>query len=292
MPEPDGPTRPTASPAPILTAMSLRIWTRAAPRPSERLTPESEIAGGRGATEVSFMRSVLRLFGPYGPRSYGMARRVVQIGRIVALSLACLALPDSRPEPTTRSRSSHWAIRSPPGFGLSRQDAFPAKLEAALRAKGIAVSDRECGRLGRYHRGRACPARLVGAGWNRRRDPRARRQRCAARARPESRPNRAGNHPETAAKTARFRCCSPECWRRAISGPTTRPPSTRSTRTSRRPMTSSSTRSSSTGSRPTRALNQGDGLHPTAAGVDVIVARILPKRRGAARPGEGAVTHG
>jgi len=26
-----------------------------------------------------------------------------------------------------------------------------------------------------------------------------------------------------------------------------------------------------------RALNQGDGIHPTAAGVDVIVARILPK---------------
>jgi len=26
-----------------------------------------------------------------------------------------------------------------------------------------------------------------------------------------------------------------------------------------------------------RALNQGDGLHPTAAGVDVIVARILPQ---------------
>jgi acyl-CoA thioesterase I len=38
-----------------------------------------------------------------------------------------------------------------------------------------------------------------------------------------------------------------------------------------------------------RGLNQGDGLHPTAAGVDVIVARILPKveelvgRAGAAR---------
>ncbi len=26
-----------------------------------------------------------------------------------------------------------------------------------------------------------------------------------------------------------------------------------------------------------RRLNQGDGIHPTAAGVDVIVARILPK---------------
>ena len=40
-----------------------------------------------------------------------------------------------------------------------------------------------------------------------------------------------------------------------------------------------------------RGLNQGDGLHPTAAGVDVIVAKILPQveelvaraRRGAAR---------
>ena len=40
-----------------------------------------------------------------------------------------------------------------------------------------------------------------------------------------------------------------------------------------------------------RALNQGDGLHPTAAGVDVIVAKILPRveelvaraRQGAAR---------
>jgi acyl-CoA thioesterase-1 len=26
-----------------------------------------------------------------------------------------------------------------------------------------------------------------------------------------------------------------------------------------------------------RALNQADGLHPTAAGVDVMVARMLPK---------------
>jgi len=26
-----------------------------------------------------------------------------------------------------------------------------------------------------------------------------------------------------------------------------------------------------------RALNQGDGVHPTAAGVDVIVGRVLPK---------------
>ena len=44
LPEPDGPTMPIASPRPILRAMSLRICTRAAPRPSERLTPVSAIA--------------------------------------------------------------------------------------------------------------------------------------------------------------------------------------------------------------------------------------------------------
>ena len=71
LPEPDGPTRPTASPAPICRPMSLRIWTRAAPRPSERFTPDSEIAGGRGATEVSFMQ--FSALGPVSeaPRSYG-----------------------------------------------------------------------------------------------------------------------------------------------------------------------------------------------------------------------------
>ena len=51
----------------------------------------------------------------------------------------------------------------------------------------------------------------------------------------------------------------------------------RSIRNSRPRTTSSSIRSSSTASPATAALNQADGLHPTAAGVDVIVKRILPK---------------
>ena len=41
LPDPDGPSRPTASPRPIFRSMSLRICTRAAPPPSERLTPLS-----------------------------------------------------------------------------------------------------------------------------------------------------------------------------------------------------------------------------------------------------------
>src|SRR5258708_58939 len=69
LPEPDGPTRPTASPWPILSAMSLRICTRAAPRPSERLTPKSVMAGA-GLTEISVMRllGALRLRVAPGPR--------------------------------------------------------------------------------------------------------------------------------------------------------------------------------------------------------------------------------
>ena len=42
---------------------------------------------------------------------------------------------------------------------------------------------------------------------------------------------------------------------------------------------SSFIRSSSTGVATDPKLNQGDGLHPNAAGVDVIVARILPRSK-------------
>ena len=62
------------------------------------------------------------------------------------------------------------------GFGLPAQAAFPARLAQALKAKGIAATDRQCRRLRRYRLGRARPARLVGAGGNRRGDPRTRRQ--------------------------------------------------------------------------------------------------------------------
>src|SRR5205085_2104769 len=146
LPEPDGPTRPTASPAPIFTPMSLRICTRAAPRPSERLTPESEIAE-RGATEVSFMRSVLRLFGRTCPRSYGKTGGAVQTGRIVARALAgalalsyALALsgPAGAADQPVRIVALGDSLTA--GLGLARTDAFPAKLEAALRARGIAVT--------------------------------------------------------------------------------------------------------------------------------------------------------
>ena len=47
LPEPDGPVRPTVSPRPISIDIDLRIWTRAAPPPSDRLT--SAQRNGRAA---------------------------------------------------------------------------------------------------------------------------------------------------------------------------------------------------------------------------------------------------
>src|SRR5262245_62171664 len=97
-PEPDGPTIPIASPWPILRSMSFRIWTRAAPRPSERLTPASRMAGpaARAEPEVSFMRSVLPL--PVTPghvqlRSYGRLVALVQIVAWLAAFGALLVPP-------------------------------------------------------------------------------------------------------------------------------------------------------------------------------------------------------
>src|ERR1700753_4058741 len=45
-PEPEGPIRPSASPEATRRLMSLRIWTRAAPEPSDRLTLEMEMLSG------------------------------------------------------------------------------------------------------------------------------------------------------------------------------------------------------------------------------------------------------
>src|SRR5581483_4654783 len=74
--------------------MSLRIWTRAASRPSERLTPESEMAGldaGIAAFEESFMRLRATIHCLRSIRSYG--KRVPNVQRrLAALLLGFLAL--------------------------------------------------------------------------------------------------------------------------------------------------------------------------------------------------------
>ena len=179
LPEPEGPTRPTASPVPICRSMSLRIWTRAAPRPSDRLTPESRIAGG--CSHRGVVHAVFRSTRPgESHRSYGKPGRPVQRSGWVIMALACFgivaAMLTGRARPSGRSRIVVLGDSLTAGFGLAAPDALPAKLERALKAQGPRGHDRECRRFRRYRGGRPGAARLVGRRRDRRGDPRARRQ--------------------------------------------------------------------------------------------------------------------
>src|SRR5712691_11936124 len=118
--------------------MSLRIWTRAAPRPSDRLTPLSAIAfPARPDPEVSCMwfRSKMPPAGP-APRSYGGWVAVVQRSALLAVMLALAApptLPVAAAELTVRIVALGDSLTA--GLGLPGDAAFPAKLERALKAR-------------------------------------------------------------------------------------------------------------------------------------------------------------
>ncbi len=144
LPEPDGPTRPTASPVPICRSMSLRICTRAAPRPSERLTPASAIAGPAG--RLSFMRAVtVRPSRSYGNRG-GLVQRIA--GRCWSLAMClvpALARAADRPVRIVALGDSLTA-----GYGLPDDDAFPAKLQARAEGQGHRRRRRQRRRLRRH----------------------------------------------------------------------------------------------------------------------------------------------
>jgi acyl-CoA thioesterase I len=221
------------------------------------------------------MRSVLRLFGRPGPRSYGKAGRTVQIGRIVALALACALLPAAaKAEDPVRIVALGDSLTA--GFGLARQDAFPAKLEAALRQKGIAVAIENAGVSGDTTAGglarldwsvpEGTDAVILELGANdalRGLDPKAARTAL-----------------ETIVKRLKAR-------RIAVLLAGMLAPRNLGADYARAfdPIYPELAKTYDLvlypffldGVAADRALNQGDGLHPTAAGVDAIVARILPK---------------
>src|SRR6202012_3080863 len=75
-PEPDGPIRPSASPDATRRLMSFRIWTRAAPEPSERLTLDIEIlSGARPDKGEGFVR--LSMVSSYGTSGSVVERLVL-----------------------------------------------------------------------------------------------------------------------------------------------------------------------------------------------------------------------
>src|ERR1700753_4338587 len=72
-PEPEGPIRPSASPEPTRRLMSLRMWTRAAPEPSDRLTLAREmLSGARPDKDEGSMR--LSMVTAYGSSGAGVER--------------------------------------------------------------------------------------------------------------------------------------------------------------------------------------------------------------------------
>ena len=102
-----------------------------------------------GAIEVWFMRSCLRPFSRPGP-SYGKPAGLVQPLRraVTALALAVmLAVPafaqDNQDKKPVRIVVLGDSLSA--GFGLSAPDALPAKLERALKAKGLSVAIENAG---------------------------------------------------------------------------------------------------------------------------------------------------
>src|ERR1700758_49874 len=151
LPEPDGPTRPTASPRPILSVMSLRMCTRAAPLPSERLTPASATAETEAElVEVSFMRLLQFHRGTAARWRWCGAIRSWEIDsmragiacRGIVVALACALAVWTGPAAAADKQLNIVALGDSlaAGYGLRNQDAFPAKLQQALAARGIAVN--------------------------------------------------------------------------------------------------------------------------------------------------------
>src|SRR4051812_37728482 len=86
LPEPDGPIRPIASPDATRRLISLRICTRAAPEPSERLTFEmAMLSGSRPANEEGSMRLSMA-------RSYGTSAALVEGQRRIFAHMLVLSL--------------------------------------------------------------------------------------------------------------------------------------------------------------------------------------------------------
>ena len=260
--------------------MSLRICTRAAPRPSERLTPASAMPRRAGSPEVSFMRLIRRLCaGPRVASSYGSSG-VAWSSMLRTCCSLLRSLLDARAGRTAARAAGQ--DRGARRFARRRVSAcrqatpFRRRLEAALKAKGIAARSPMP----------ASPATPPAAG------SRGSTGRCRRAPTPSSSSSApttccAGSTRRSPARRS-TRSCSGSSERHIAvllarhagraqpRAPTMRAPSRRSIRSSPPNTGCCSIRSSWRASPPTPA-QPGRRLHPNAAGVDVIVARILPK---------------
>src|SRR6202140_2481047 len=142
-PEPDGPIRPIASPGATRRVISLRMGTRARPGPRERLTFEMEmVSGSRPASEVGSMRlSMARSYGTFGAaveRQSWMFMHMLVLGMVLTAAGTAFAQAPAAAE-TKPIKLVVLGDSLSAGLGLSASHAFPARLQKSLEAKGISV---------------------------------------------------------------------------------------------------------------------------------------------------------
>ena len=134
-PEPDGPIRPIASPGATRKLISFRIWTRAAPAPSERLTFEMQmVSGARPASDEGSMR--LSIARSYGTSIYEVERLgrmfahmpVLVLGADAGGSGVCSNTGGRRDETHQDGRIGRFAKRGPRPLGIRGISGPTAKI--------------------------------------------------------------------------------------------------------------------------------------------------------------------
>ncbi len=124
---------------------------RAAPRPSDRLTPLSAMTPpAKGCAEMSFMFVAgPRPFASMRDRSYGCAKGLFQILRGAAAAAVCSlvlisgAVPSASAEAPIKVVALGDSLTA--GLGLLERDGFVPRLQAALAAKGVAAQIENAG---------------------------------------------------------------------------------------------------------------------------------------------------
>src|SRR5664279_635968 len=146
-PEPEGPIRPIASPWVTRRLMSLRIWTRAAPVPSERLTFEIEmVSGEKPASDEGSMRlSMVRSYGTSAGLVERRARWFVHI-LVLMVGLMTVGTVNAQSSIASEAKANDKPIKMlvlgdslSAGLGLPAAAAFPARLQKALKDRGVDV---------------------------------------------------------------------------------------------------------------------------------------------------------
>src|SRR5215475_5056571 len=118
------------------------MWTRAAPLPSERLMLEMQIVSAAPTErEGDSMRFMARSYGNFASR---VERWLVLFAHMIVLTAAVAAAGTLPAEAGKVDAAKPIKIvvlgdSLSAGFGLSAADAFPAKLQKALKNKGIDV---------------------------------------------------------------------------------------------------------------------------------------------------------